>query len=419
MDNEAIDNSRNVFSRLVARLSLCTRLFVFVNIFCYSFNVMLRLFSFQTLCLLPRLITRDPIQESYRIITSSFTHASFVHLILNVFAFVQVGISLEQKFGSVMFMILIMTFTALCGVTHVIVANVVNELGFMGAMNECAVGFSGVIFALIVVDTQYSRINQRDVFGLFSVNAFVYPFALIAVVQFLAPQSSIVGHLSGVIVGILYTKGWLNFVIVGSGTVERLETTILRSHLDRLIARGLITNTGQVAHRQRSSSASSWFDIESQTISPGGTTRRNVQKWWEIPVVARMQSGESQLIQAPSTGGRRLGGGDALSTPPQKQKKRNNNDDDDDDDEEYTPDGLLKRKPSPPPSSASSTGGGRERGGKSFPYSRKFLDLLVEMGFNAEESMKALELCDNDVARAIDELQKPEMSKKNIIPEYF
>jgi hypothetical protein len=60
----------------------------------------------------------------------------------------------------------------LCGIVHVFLASAMwYLLGIGGYMNECAVGFSGVIFSLVVLYTAFSNIRQRDVFGLFVVNA--------------------------------------------------------------------------------------------------------------------------------------------------------------------------------------------------------------------------------------------------------
>lgn len=42
----------------------------------------------------------------------------------------------------------------------------------LGYLHSCAVGLSGVVFGLIVVDTAVSRATQRSIFGFFQVPAF-------------------------------------------------------------------------------------------------------------------------------------------------------------------------------------------------------------------------------------------------------
>lgn len=69
-----------------------------------------------------------------------------------------------------------------------------------GYLHSCAVGLSGVVFGLIVVDTAVSRAAQRSIFGFFSVPAKLYPWALLLLWQLLMPGASFLGHLSGVAV---------------------------------------------------------------------------------------------------------------------------------------------------------------------------------------------------------------------------
>ena len=327
---------------------------------------------------------RNVTGQAYRIFTSAFTHASFFHLLVNMTAFIQIGaFGLEMKLGSVTFALLVFLFTILCGIVHVFLASAMwYLLGMSGYMNECAVGFSGVIFSLVVLDTAFSNIRQRDVFGLFVVNAYMYPFALIAIVQMLAPNSSFLGHLSGVVVGSLYVKGYLNKMIPSSRVVDRIESVILSGiSIERL--EGFVRNTSESARRVRREEG----DIESghRFVSPGGTARTTTRKlkWWEVPVIARMESGESQKSSTSTISstpnptikgvGRKLGKGKPPSPPPPP---------------------FNQQQSSPSPGST-----------KAFAYNKKFVTLLVEMGFPEEDSKRALENSDNDVARAIDILQ--------------
>ena len=366
------------------QLPFTTRSVVTVNVFAFVFNVFLQLFSYSTLCLIPSLMLRNVTGQAYRIFTSAFTHASFFHLLVNMTAFIQIGaFGLEMKLGSVTFALLVFLFTILCGIVHVFLASAMwYLLGMSGYMNECAVGFSGVIFSLVVLDTAFSNIRQRDVFGLFVVNAYMYPFALIAIVQMLAPNSSFLGHLSGVVVGSLYVKGYLNKMIPSSRVVDRIESVILSGiSIERL--EGFVRNTSESARRVRREEG----DIESghRFVSPGGTARTTTRKlkWWEVPVIARMESGESQKSSTSTISstpnptikgvGRKLGKGKPPSPPPPP---------------------FNQQQSSPSPGST-----------KAFAYNKKFVTLLVEMGFPEEDSKRALENSDNDVARAIDILQ--------------
>ena len=131
-------------------------------------------------------------------------------------------------------------------------------------------------------------------------------------------------------------------------------------------------------------------DVESgqQFISPGGTARTTTRKlkWWEVPVVARMESGESQKSSTSTPTikgvGMKVGQGKPPSPPPPLFNQQ-----------------QQQQSPSSSPGLANNT--------KAFPYNKKFITLLVEreMGFPEEESKLALERSNNGVAAAMNVLQ--------------
>lgn len=65
---------------------------------------------------------------------------------------------------------------------------------------QCAIGFSGVVFGLIVVDNNLTGATQRSIFGLFYVPAPLYPWTLLVIWQLIMPGVSFLGHLCGVLV---------------------------------------------------------------------------------------------------------------------------------------------------------------------------------------------------------------------------
>lgn len=71
-------------------------------------------------------------------------------------------------------------------------------------MNQCSLGFSGIIFGLIVINTKISEISEYSFFGLFSIPAKYYPYILLIVWQLLFPSISFLGHLSGILVCAYY-----------------------------------------------------------------------------------------------------------------------------------------------------------------------------------------------------------------------
>ena len=64
-------------------------------------------------------------------------------------------------------------------------------------LNQCTIGFSGIIFALKVLAD-----DSNGNFGLFFVPKKMAIWAELLIIQILVPNSSFVGHLSGIVAGI-------------------------------------------------------------------------------------------------------------------------------------------------------------------------------------------------------------------------
>ncbi|CAM9920629.1 unnamed protein product, partial [Heterosigma akashiwo] len=76
-------------------------------------------------------------------------------------------------------------------------------------MVQNAVGFSGIIFTLAVVESYRSLTPTRSIFGFVQVPTRIYPWALMIVLQVMVPQISFMGHFSGLLVGIFYSYNCL------------------------------------------------------------------------------------------------------------------------------------------------------------------------------------------------------------------
>ncbi|KAG2483916.1 hypothetical protein HYH03_017237 [Edaphochlamys debaryana] len=150
-------------------------------------------------------------------------------------AFVPMANSLERLVGSVQFLHMLLLFTALEGVIYVAAAYALT-LGhvYPGANMSCAVGFSGVIFGLIVVDNAQSNAATRSIFGLFTVPAQLYPWALLVFWQLLMPSVSFLGHLAGVLVGQLWVWNMLRPLALPRTTTVWLEQSRALSTAVRL-----------------------------------------------------------------------------------------------------------------------------------------------------------------------------------------
>lgn len=123
-------------------------------------------------------------------------------------SFLSKGFILERQLTSEFFAFMLVVFTFLSGAILVgcnilltaITGNTHYEL-------TCAIGFSAVIFAIkVVLQDQESAHQRQYVFGIPIPIRMMY-WSELFIIQLVAPQSSFIGHLSGILVGLLYTKG--------------------------------------------------------------------------------------------------------------------------------------------------------------------------------------------------------------------
>lgn len=175
------------------------------------------------ICLSPiRVFTQFAV---YRIFTSPFFHAGFFHILFNTIAWMIIGRDYERSTGTLaaaysIFILLI----PLIAILHCTAAFLVDALAQTSFRNECAIGLSGVLFALLVVNVEVSPGTTVNVFGLFSMPKKWYPWALAAVLQLLSPGLSLFGHLSGIILGYGLVYGYLNRLSPSDYKLEDFET---------------------------------------------------------------------------------------------------------------------------------------------------------------------------------------------------
>jgi membrane associated rhomboid family serine protease len=152
--------------------------------------------------------------EPYRIVTSAFLHAGFIHLAFNMFALYILGTLLEPAIGSARF-------------AGIYAASILG--GAFGALllspNELTVGASGGIFGLMAAAFLIAR--DRGLDHLASQIGIFVIFNL--VITFSVPNISVGGHLGGLVAG--------GLVALLYGAVERR----------RLANAGLLEAIGVVA----------------------------------------------------------------------------------------------------------------------------------------------------------------------------
>ncbi|XP_051874764.1 rhomboid-related protein 4 isoform X2 [Pristis pectinata] len=169
-------------------------------------------------------------QDWKRLFYSPFHHVDDWHLYFNMVSMLYKGILLEQRLGSTWFAYMLSVFSVMTGIIYLVLEMVLAELMHDPSYKmQCAVGFSSVLFALKVVNGYYNPGGFTYVMGIPVWEQYACWAELVAI-HLIAPGSSFVGHLSGIIVGLLYIKGPLKKLmqacadIVSSSNYSRQQT---------------------------------------------------------------------------------------------------------------------------------------------------------------------------------------------------
>lgn len=167
-----------------------------------SVSPVLSLFSVRAACLNPSAVVNGQLS---RLLLSSFIHLSDIHVLFNSMSFLYKGVTLEAVFGSYYFLALIVYLSIAAHALYVAIAVIASHLGEGRLMHNCVAGFSGVIFGLKVIlnaNPQYGQTATR-IFGL-PFPGGVAPWTELFIVSALMPNSSFLGHLCGILAGLLY-----------------------------------------------------------------------------------------------------------------------------------------------------------------------------------------------------------------------
>lgn len=168
-----------------------------------------------TMC--PRMILY--LREYYRIITSALFHGNLMHIGMNMLSTFHLSAVLEKRLGTIHHLISTLWAILLTSLFYVLVACLASfVIGYDAWMYEHAVGFSGVLFHFCVLECNMMSNQSRNLFGMVNVPAYLYPWALLIVLQMFMPNLSLLGHISGIATGSMKYYGLLQFTSVGAET---------------------------------------------------------------------------------------------------------------------------------------------------------------------------------------------------------
>lgn len=152
-------------------------------------------------CLNPHLVLKD--LDARRLFLSAFYHVDETHLVYNMLSLLWKGVQLEVNMGSLEFAKMVAVLLALSHGLVVVVAKGLASLDYPDALySHCAIGFSAVLFALKVV-LNWNSPTYTDVYGVL-VPARHAAWAELILVQMFVPGTSFIGHLCGILAGLLY-----------------------------------------------------------------------------------------------------------------------------------------------------------------------------------------------------------------------
>lgn len=147
-----------------------------------------------------------------RLFLAPFIHADSWHLYYNMISFMWKARTLEKRYGSLYFAYMIAVFTLLTSGVYLILNVHLAEYFDWSYHNRCAVGFSGVIFAVKVLTTHLQPNHMSYIFGI-GIPSKLAVWAELILISVLNPNASFIGHLAGILVGLAFVSGPLKMIM--------------------------------------------------------------------------------------------------------------------------------------------------------------------------------------------------------------
>lgn len=256
-----------------------------------------------TMC--PRLVIY--MSEYYRFITSSLFHGSIMHIGMNMMSTMAIGSSLEKRIGTLAMATTILWGIQLTSSIYTFISWFLYiTIGYEHLMLQHSVGFSGVIFQLAVLEANLSPDRTRSVFGFINVSSKMYPWALLVILQFIMPQISFLGHLSGILIGTMQFHGSLNIFFPSDEFLKVCEQKTALASIVRQPSFVSMSEAGTGLGRRREGSAGFFAEV-------GGSIAvffKNICRTLKVMIFGRGEA-SNQNIQLGSLGAA-WGGSDSV-----------------------------------------------------------------------------------------------------------
>ena len=156
-------------------------------------------------------------RQFWRIFTFAFFHANIYHLIMNMEALMSVGPLIEKYIGTIPFFIHILLFNFLNGMISILICWILKLYGISQPWKTSSIGFSGVLYTLSMIFNTITGNTKTLIFGMILVPSYLQPWVKLFLTSILIPNSSFIGHLSGIFVGYIYIIGFRKFLVTPKG----------------------------------------------------------------------------------------------------------------------------------------------------------------------------------------------------------
>lgn len=175
--------------------------------------IYLNIVNVPRLCISGQAVAMD--QEWVRLVVPAVRHTHDIHLYYNMVSLAWKGLELERRLGSAKFLLTLVLLTLGSSLMYVMLAIAgADILEDPGLMSQCAIGFSGVLFAMKVVNMHYSnREQERTSFFGFLVPMKMAVWLELVIIQVMVPNSSFIGHMGGILAGLILVKTPLSSVL--------------------------------------------------------------------------------------------------------------------------------------------------------------------------------------------------------------
>ena len=140
-----------------------------------------------------------------RLVLSAFIHADERHLYYNMASFAYKGVLLEERLGVFRYAILVVWSIVVAPLLTTLISYAVHEHSQLpNSFNTCTVGFSAVVFSLKYVVNAQAGADERTSIRGFIMQTRHVAWAELVLIYLIEPRSSFVGHISGILAGMLW-----------------------------------------------------------------------------------------------------------------------------------------------------------------------------------------------------------------------